>query len=300
MFNILCVHRMYPILLIIGSKLILTSKVNFELQKIVTHCKSFLLEFKIAKKCHQEKFHCILWYLLYISIFCLSKSPFSVFSPSSLCFWTSWPCSMFVATPLWGKCEDETHTPKSGNLKSSGTPKNSKLDCSGQNTFHWGDFYIVGKVLKCRCRKWPCMSHLDICSTSYGRMKGWKSNWQFDSRPLKVRIWPDPGMCRWNATHRWKALEESYKFALDLIPIRDLNWELWASIVSGVETETVSGLLLGSLKTKTHSDVGAMGKHREYYMGEGGGFPRVRAVVSQVSSCCPWLVPTPKVILNVN
>jgi hypothetical protein len=35
-----------------------------------------------------------------------------------------------VATPLWGKCEDETHTPKSGNLKSEsfGTPKNLELD----------------------------------------------------------------------------------------------------------------------------------------------------------------------------
>jgi hypothetical protein len=39
-----------------------------------------------------------------------------------------------VATPLWGKCEDETHTPKSGNLESSGTPKNLKLDYRGQNT----------------------------------------------------------------------------------------------------------------------------------------------------------------------
>jgi hypothetical protein len=42
-----------------------------------------------------------------------------------------------VATPLWAKCEDETHTPKSGDLESSGTPKNSKLDCRGQNTSHW-------------------------------------------------------------------------------------------------------------------------------------------------------------------
>jgi len=41
-----------------------------------------------------------------------------------------------VATPLWAKCEDETHTPKSGNLESSGTPKNSELDCRGQNTLH--------------------------------------------------------------------------------------------------------------------------------------------------------------------
>jgi hypothetical protein len=28
------------------------------------------------------------------------------------------PASRDVATPLWGKCEDETHTPESGNLKS--------------------------------------------------------------------------------------------------------------------------------------------------------------------------------------
>jgi len=34
---------------------------------------------------------------------------------------------------------------------------------------------------------------------------------------------------------------------------------------------------------------------RKYYMGEGGGFPRIRAVVSQVSPSCPWLVPTPRV-----
>jgi hypothetical protein len=39
-----------------------------------------------------------------------------------------------VATPLWGKCEDETHTPKSGNLESSGTPATSEFNCRGQNT----------------------------------------------------------------------------------------------------------------------------------------------------------------------
>jgi hypothetical protein len=60
------------------------------------------------------------------------------------------------------------------------------------------------------CPKWPRMSHLDICSTSYGRKKGWKSNWQFDSRPQKVGNRSDPGACKWSATHRWKALEESY------------------------------------------------------------------------------------------
>jgi len=57
-----------------------------------------------------------------------------------------------VTTPLWGKCEDETHTPKSGNLESSGTPAISELYCRGQNTSPWGVLYTVGKALKFRCR----------------------------------------------------------------------------------------------------------------------------------------------------
>jgi len=30
------------------------------------------------------------------------------------------------------------------------------------------------------------MNHLDTSNTSYGQKKGRKSNWQFDSQPLKV------------------------------------------------------------------------------------------------------------------
>jgi hypothetical protein len=44
-----------------------------------------------------------------------------------------------------------------------------------------------------------------------------------------------------------------------------------------------SRLLLGSPGTKSHSDVGATGRHKEYYMGEGGDFLRVWAMVSLVS-----------------
>ncbi len=47
-----------------------------------------------------------------------------------------------------------------------------------------------------------------------------------DPGPLKVGNRPDPGVCRGSATHRWKALKESYKFASDLVPIRGLNKEL--------------------------------------------------------------------------
>ncbi len=45
----------------------------------------------------------------------------------------------------------------------------------------------------------------------------------------------------------------------------------------------VSRLLLESHRTKNHSDVGVVGRRKKYYMGEGGGFVRVRAMVSLVS-----------------
>jgi len=108
-------------------------------------------------------------------------------------------------------------------------------------------------------------------------------NWQFDSQPLKVRNRPNPGVCRWSATHHWKALKENYKFASNLIQIRGLSEKLWTYKVPGVQTRTVSRLLLGSPGTNSHSNVGATEWRREYYMGEGGGFPWVRAVMSLMS-----------------
>jgi hypothetical protein len=59
----------------------------------------------------------------------------------------------------------------------------------------------------------------------------------------------------------------------------------------------VLGLLLGS-PTKSHSSVGATERHIEYYMGEGGGFPRVRAMVSFVSLELPVACPSTKGVLE--
>jgi hypothetical protein len=39
---------------------------------------------------------------------------------------------LIVTTPLRGKCEDEIPTPKSENLKSSGSPENSEPNRKGQ------------------------------------------------------------------------------------------------------------------------------------------------------------------------
>jgi hypothetical protein len=187
-----------------------------------------------------------------------------------------------IATLPWEEWEDDIHTPEMGTWESIGTPKTSEFHCMGQNTLHWGVFYIIGKLSKRKCRKWVRTSHLDICNTSYAKKKGRESNWQFDSRPLKVKNQPDPGACRWSATHCWKALNESYKFALDLILIRGLSKELWPHKVVSPNRDNFE-LFLGSPGIKSHLDVGATERRREYYKGEGGGFPRVRAVVSLVN-----------------
>jgi hypothetical protein len=201
---------------------------------------------------------------------------------------------MCVATSLWRKCEVATHIPENGTWESSGTPKNSERNCRGQNTLHWSNLYTIGKVLKCRCPKWPHMSHLDIWSTSYGRKKGRESNWQFDSRPLKVGNRPDSGACRWSVTHYWKAFEESYNFGSDLVTIRARGEKLWSFKISRVQTGIVSRLHFGSPGKKSHLNASAAESCREYIRGK---------VVASLESGpwwvkwiqgCSWLVLTPK------
>jgi hypothetical protein len=78
--------------------------------------------------------------------------------------------------PTLAKCRGEAHTPKVGDLESSGTPECLEFNKRGQNTLHWGVLRVIGKVLKRRYRKWPRIGHLDICSPSYGQKKGRESN----------------------------------------------------------------------------------------------------------------------------
>jgi len=98
------------------------------------------------------------------------------------------------------KCENATHTPKSGKIESSGTPENLEDDLRGQISLPWCVLYINGKLLKHICPKWPCIAHLDICNPSYGQKKGRESNCQFDSRPLKVKNRPLPHVASRSAT----------------------------------------------------------------------------------------------------
>jgi hypothetical protein len=123
---------------------------------------------------------------------------------------------------------------KVGDLKSFWTLECLELDRKAQNTSHWSVVGVIGKVLKRKYRKWPRIGHSDIWSPSYGQKKGRESNWQFDSRPLKVGNRPFPDVALGSATWRWKDLNEGYNFGLDLVAIELHSRELWLFKISGV------------------------------------------------------------------
>jgi hypothetical protein len=156
-------------------------------------------------------------------------------------------CNCSLSQPHFGQVWGWSPTlGKVGGLESSGTPECLELDSKAQNTLHWGVLGVIGKVLKRRYRKWPRIGHLDICSSSYGQKKGQESNWQFDSRPLKVGNRPFPDVRIESATRRWKDLDEGYNFGLDLVAIELHSRELWSFKVPGVQPgqfrDSISGV----------------------------------------------------------
>jgi hypothetical protein len=140
-----------------------------------------------------------------------------------------WTLTLPRELPLW-------------ELESRWTLESSESNCKGQNSLDWSVPYIIENRLERRCLKWACMTHLDIWNISYGQKKGRESNWQFDSRPLKVKNFPNFLVCRWCATYRWKDLNECYNFALDLISIGGIHTKLWGPKVVGVPTLGISKL----------------------------------------------------------
>jgi hypothetical protein len=171
---------------------------------------------------------------------------------------------------------------KVGDWESSGTPERSELNSKGQNTSHRGVLGVIGKVLKRRYRKWPRIDHLDICSPSYGQKKGRESNWQFDSRPLKVGNRPLPDVRFGSAIGRWKDLEEGYNFGLDLVTIQLCSRELWQfkvpRVPPGQFRDSISGVA-----TKCAIRVPPPRSNAEYTIGSRVvAYSQVRAVVSLV------------------
>jgi hypothetical protein len=97
-----------------------------------------------------------------------------------------------------------------------------------------------------------------------------------ESTPSRHPIWE----CDTALKRSWRGLQLRLKPRCD----RTLQSGVMAVQSSGSPTGTISGLNFGSPGNLCHLDVGSAASCRVYYMGEGGGSPRVRAMVSLV---CP-------------
>ncbi len=189
------------------------------------------------------------------------------------------------------------NTPKDGDLESSGTPECLGFNNKAQNTLHWGVLGVIGKVLKRRYRKWPRIGHLDICNPSYGQKKGRESNWQFDSRPLKVGNRPLPDLRIKSAIRRWKDLDEGYKFGLGLVAIRLRSRELWALKVPGLQPgQFQDNFGTPTWESREKEPFGCSLSEALQRIPYGGRWwlPPSPGCGESCGPKCPWLVPTPK------
>jgi hypothetical protein len=144
---------------------------------------------------------------------------------------------------------------------------------------------------------------LDICRSSYGQKKGRESNWQFDSRPLKVENRPAPDVRFGSAIRRWKDLDEGYNFGWDFVAIRGQGEELWPLKVPGVlnrDTWLDFGTPTWESREKEPLGCGCGGASQSILYGGWWWHPRVRAVVCFVVQSARGLSQHPRVSRNVN
>jgi hypothetical protein len=106
-------------------------------------------------------------------------------------------------------------------------------------------------------------------------MKGRESKCKFDFQPLKVKNRLKLHECRFHATYHWKAIDEIYNFALNLTSIKGLQKKLQASKFLGVPILKNLGLPTWETEDKMTFGHNPHGYHKEYYKGEGGGFPQI-------------------------
>jgi hypothetical protein len=203
-----------------------------------------------------------------------------------------------VSQPHFGQVWGWSPTlPKLGNLESSGTPKCLELDSKDQNTSHWGVLGVIEKFLKRKYRKWACIGHLDIASPSYEQKKSRESNWQFDSRPLKVTNRYLPNIRIESATRRWKDHDEGYNFGSDLVAIGLCSRELWAFKIPGLQPGHFRDNFGTPFRESQEFVPFGCNLHRELQRILYGGRWWLPPNSGRGESCvskCSWLVPTPK------
>ncbi len=125
--------------------------------------------------------------------------------------------------------------------------------------------------------------------------------WTKEGLGVKLTVWL-PTTKSWESTRPWRVQVEcdtpleSFQGELQVCfrfhPDRRSEQGVMNSQSPKSPNRDSSKLLLESLGKKCHWDVGVAGKHKEYYMGEGGGFSRFWVVVSHVSPVLPMACPS--------
>jgi hypothetical protein len=95
----------------------------------------------------------------------LDNTPFHLHHVTSTHLITCMHC--ICRNPTLAKCEDEIHTPKVGDLESSGTPECLEFDNNGQNTLPWGVLDVVGKLSKRATSLVQTSSRSEVGARSY-------------------------------------------------------------------------------------------------------------------------------------
>jgi hypothetical protein len=133
--------------------------------------------------------------------------------------------------------------------------------------------------------------------------------WAKERPEVKLAIWLPTTKSRESTSSRHPirvcnmALKRSRRgLQLWLRPRRDRILQLGVRAVQSSESPigTISGLHFGSPNKMCHLHVVSITSCREYYMGEGGGFPRVWAVVSLVCPSALGLSQHPRVSRMLN
>jgi hypothetical protein len=121
---------------------------------------------------------------------------------------------------------------------------------------------------------------------------------------LKHKLWPKEGSGV-KLAKSWESTRFTWLQTMCHIPLESSRWELQLCFRLHFDLRSARKVMgLQSCESprwrnsgeKSHLDAGSVASHRVYYKGEDGGFPQVRAVVSLVCLCCPWLILAPRVL----
>jgi hypothetical protein len=211
------------------------------------------------------------------------------------------PTWMNVATPLWPSVGVKLNTWKRWGF---GVLRDSRMFRAQQQ----GSKHLALRCSWCHWKGLETLISKMALHWSFGHLQ--PKLWAKEGPGVKLAVWLPTTKSR-ESTSTWHpiwecnmALERSRQgLQLWFRPHCDQTLQLRVMAVksSGSPTGTISGLHFASPKNLCHLDVASTASCREYNMGEGGGFPQVRVVVSLVSpSACGLSQQHPKVSQMLN